>query len=121
MNKFYFLFLSAILFGCSDNGLVLEERTMIVKPTALFFEHGEETKTISITHTCTCAFSWTCSITPPNGVLADTTGVGDSPSVVIRVADRSKMPSDTLYTKIIVNNNSPLVYGIDTVSVTVIR
>lgn len=58
---------------------------------------------------------------PPNGVLKDTTGVGDSHSIPIRVIDRTKMTSDTLRTTIFVTNNSPLVYGTDTISVMVIR
>jgi hypothetical protein len=122
MKKFLALLSLIVIAGCSDsNTVVVEDQRMIVSPTTLVFNSGETEKTISISHTCTCAFSWTCSVTPPNGVLKDTNGIGDTPTAVIRVVDRSKMTSDTLHTSIIVSNNSPIVYGIDTIAVTVIR
>lgn len=91
---------------------------MIVNPKTLVYQHGDSVKSLSITHTCTCPFNWYVTVTPANGVLKDTSGLGDNTSVPIRVVDRSKMTSDTLLTTLVINGGS---YGIDTVAVTVVK
>ena len=118
MKKVLLLLAGGLFFGCSDNGTAVLEREMIVTPHSLTFASGETTKTLSIVHTCTCPFSWVCTVTPPNGVLKDTTGTGDNTSVPIQIVDRSKMTSDTMYSKIVVTSNG---YGTDTINVTIIK
>lgn len=121
MKKYLLLLVTVLCFGCDNGTIVVDDARMIVSPTTLVFEHGDSVKMVSITHTCTCAFTWTATVTPPNGVIVDTSGTGDNKAVAIRIADRSKMTSDTLQTKIVVSNNTPARYGIDTIAVTVIR
>jgi hypothetical protein len=118
MRKFTLLLGALVWFGCSDNSTQYVSHEMMVSPKALVFQHGDSVKTLSITHTCTCPFNWSVVVTPPNGVLKDTSGYMDNVAVPVRVIDRSKMTGDTLRTLIVVNGQY---YGTDTVSVTVIR
>jgi hypothetical protein len=107
-----------LFMGCSDTSTQIEAHEMVISPQSLVFQHSDQVKTLSITHTCTCPFSWYVTVTPANGVLKDTTGYGDNTSVPLRIADRSKMTTDTLKTSYVITSNG---YGTDTVAVTVIR
>ncbi len=118
LTRVFPLLLAGMLFGCSDNGITVIQHEMVITPHSITFASGETTKNVSITHTCTCPFNWVCTVTPPNGVLKDTTGTGDNPSVPLHVIDRSKMTSDTMYSKFVVTSNG---YGTDTINVTVIK
>ena len=118
MRLFIIVVIAVFFFGCSDTSTQFEAHEMVVSPSSLVFQHGESTKSLSITHTCTCPFSWNVTVTPANGVLKDTTGYGDNTSVPVRVVDRSKMTTDTLKTSYVITSNG---YGTDTIAVTVIR
>jgi hypothetical protein len=91
---------------------------MVVSPMSLVYQHGDSVKTLSITHTCTCPFTWYVTQTPADGVMKDTTGYGDNTSVPIRVIDRSKIQGDTLRTSLVISGGS---YGVDTIPVTIIK
>lgn len=118
MYRVAVLFFVLAALGCSDPSTQYVTHEMSVSPKSLIFEHGDTVKTLSITHNCTCPFNWSVVVTPPNGVLKDTSGYMDNSSMPLRVVDRSKMTSDTMQTMVVVNGQF---YGIDTVMVTVIR
>ena len=103
-------------FGCNDNTTQVIVNRMVISPKVLTYQSGETTKTLSITHTCTCPFNWTVAVLPPNGVLKDTTGTWDNTSVPIQI-DRSKLKVDTLQTMLRISS----AFGIDTVRVTIIK
>lgn len=112
------LLLAAAWLGCSDTSTQYVPHEMSVSPRSLVYQHGDSVKTLSITHSCTCPFNWSVVVTPPNGILKDTSGYMDNVAVPLRVVDRSKMTSDTMQILVVVNGQY---YGIDSVMVTVIR
>jgi hypothetical protein len=119
MRRFGSVLLLAIAWlGCSDTSTQFVHHEMTVTPKTLVYQHGDSIKTLSITHDCTCPFNWSVAVTPPNGVLKDTSGYMDNVAVPLRVIDRSKMTGDTLMTMVVVDGEF---YGLDTVMVTVIR
>ncbi len=117
MKRIGFLLAAALIAGCSNTSTQVEQHEMVVSPKTLVYQPTDSVKTLSITHTCTCPFSWNCYVLPPNNVLYDTSGVGDQTNVSIKV-HRENLTVDTLRTIIQVNGG---VYGIDTVAVTVIK
>ncbi len=110
---FLLMFIAA---GCSET-TTSYERKMELSPKTLVFQPSETQKTVSITHTCPCPFSWGCTTKDTSGTLilvAD--GTDDNTSVPIRV-DRSKMTVDTLITYVNVTSN----YQPDSVLVTIYK
>jgi hypothetical protein len=104
-----------IVAGCSETTSF--ERKMELSPKTLVFQPTEMIKTISITHTCTCPFSWKCATRDTSGTLvlvAD--GSGDNSAVPIQI-DHTKMTLDTLITYVNVTSN----YQPDSVLVTVYK
>lgn len=113
---FTFLLLSVIAIGCNST-TATEERKMELSPKTLVFQASETQKTISITHTCTCAFSWHCTTKDTSGALVLVgSGSGDKTAVPIQV-DRLKLAVDTLITYVHVTSN----YQPDSVLVTVYK
>lgn len=105
-----------IAVGCSET-TTSYERKMELSPKTLVFQQSETQKTVSITHTCTCAFSWQCTSRDTSGALIlVTSGSGDNSAVPIQV-DRSKLTVDTLITYVKVTSN----YQPDSVLVTVYK
>ena len=89
----------------------------MINPRTLTFYRWQDSLTVSITHTCSCPFSWTSSVSPPSPWLiipADTSG--DHKAILFRV-DRSKLLSDTIAKVYIISNN----YGTDSISVEAIK
>jgi len=102
--------------GCSETTSSFE-RKMELSPKTLVFQPSENMKTVSITHTCTCAFSWHCTTKDTSGALIlVASGSGDNSAVPIQV-DRSKLTVDTLVTYVHVTSN----YQPDSVLVTVYK
>jgi hypothetical protein len=110
------LLLIFIAAGCSETTSSFE-RKMELSPKTLVFQPSETQKTISITHTCTCAFTWHCTTKDTSGALVlVASGSGDNTAVPIQV-DRSKLMVDTLITYVHVTSN----YQPDSVLVTVYK
>lgn len=102
--------------GCSDDTTSFE-RKMELSPKTLVFQPSETQKTVAITHTCTCPFSWHCTTKDTSGALVlVASGSGDNSAVPIQV-DRSKLTVDTLITYVKVTSN----YQPDSVLVTVYK
>lgn len=116
MRTLLLLLVAITIFGCNDNSTQVIVNRMVISPKVLTYQSGETTKTLSITHTCTCPFNWTVAVLPPNGVLKDTTGTWDNTSVPIHI-DRSKLMVDTLQTMLRISS----AFGVDTVRVTIIK
>jgi hypothetical protein len=115
--KLLFVFLCTIvLFGCSDNTTTYTVHEQVITPRTLTFAHSDAMKTLSITHTCTCPFSWNINVLTSTQVLKDTSGYGDNTQVPIAI-DRSKLTVDTLYSMLEIASS----YGRDTITVTVLK
>jgi hypothetical protein len=104
--------------GCVNAPITQEY--MIVNPHTVVLPKGDSVSAVSITHSCTCPFTWTSTIAPASasGWLQfplDTTG--DHPSIPIAVFP-SRMPSDTNRATITINSNS---YGSDSIQVVAYR
>ena len=98
--------------GCSTD-TVTEER-MVIAPRTLQFVPGDSVETVSITHTCTCPFTWWSSFdSTATWLSVPATMHGDHPDVQITV-DRSKMPTDSVHAFIRITSNA---YGIDSIEV----
>jgi hypothetical protein len=109
--------LAIIFFGCSDNTTTVITHELQVSPHSLTFAHGESVKTLSVTHSCTCPFSWNLNVLTVTQVLKDTSGTGDNTRVPIWI-DRTKLTTDTLVAALQVKADG---YGIDTVAITVFK
>lgn len=116
--KFLLLFVFGIaFFGCYSNTTTYTVHELVVSPLSLTFSHGDTVKTLSITHTCTCPFSWNVNVLDSTAVLQPTSGSGDNTQVAIHI-DRTKFKGDSLHAALQVNGYS---YGIDTIRVTVFK
>lgn len=90
----------------------------MIDPHTVLFTALDSVKAVSITHTCTCPFSWTSQVLPVSPWLivpADTSG--DHADIPFRI-DRSKLTADTAIAVVHIHSNS---YGEDSVTVTVYR
>lgn len=110
------LFFVSLLYGCESNTTV-EEQKMTVSPLELVFQSGESTKTLSVTHNCSCPFNWNGAPLDSTGTLQAFSGNGDNTAKEVTIL-REQMVSDTLNAAWVVTSNG---YGTDTVRVTVIR
>lgn len=116
--KVFFLFaFGAIFFGCSDTTTTYTKHELVVTPKILTFAHGDTIRTLSITHTCTCPFSWNVNVLDSTRVLQNLSGIGDNAQLQIHI-DRSKLSGDTLKSSLQITSNG---YGTDTVQVTVLK
>lgn len=116
--RFLFLLVIAVAFvSCSDSisntGTVQKQ---VITPRVLIFASADTVKTISITHTCTCPFSWNVNVLTATQVLKSFSGTGDNSNVEIHI-DRSKLTGDSLHAAMEIHS----VYGRDTVQVTVLK
>ncbi len=114
--KILFICLFAIAInGCTtDTTYTVHE--MVVSPKSLTFSSGDTVKTLSITHTCTCPFSWNVNVLTLTSVLQNSTGSGDNTQVPIKI-DRTKLTRDTLLASLQITS----VYGKDTVQVMILK
>ena len=115
--KFFLFSAFIVLSSCYNNSTSYTVHTMTVSPTSLTFTHSDNSKTISITHDCTCPFSWNVNVLTSTQVFKDTSGAGDNSQVSISI-DRSKLSVDTLHAVLQITSNG---YGTDTVQVTVLK
>ena len=115
--KYLFVFgFAVLLIGCSNSPTTVTAHEQVITPKTLIYQPGEVSKTLSITHTCTCPFPWNVNVLTATSVLKDTTGYGDNTKVPINI-DRSQLTTDTLHAILQVKSS----YGTDTVQVTVIK
>lgn len=111
--------LALVLSACSIDPPTTSEY-MIISPKSITFAKGDSATAVSITHSCTCAFSWHASLTPASAVSwlvfpTDTTGDHKSLPMITRP---SLYPNDTNEAWISINSNH---YGADTIHVIAIR
>jgi hypothetical protein len=104
--------------GCSTDPIVQER--MVIAPDTIVFRPPTTDSSISITHTCSCPFSWSATISP----TADTTWLhfttyqnGDKTNVPISI-NRANLIADTSRAAISIASNS---YGTDTIVVVAIK
>ena len=111
-----------LLSSCASDPVTSSEH-MIFSSQAFRFQHGDSLTAVSITHSCTCPFTWTSTLTA-NDTL-DTLAwlgfpksmAGDQHEVPI-VTHPWLYPHDTNRASILIKSNS---YGNETISVTAIR
>lgn len=106
-----------VLSGCFTEPPATTER-MVIDPHTLSFSKPDTTQYVSITHTCTCPFSWQSKVVPASPWLffpADT--VGDHASIAVTI-ERSLMTTDTGRATVVITSNS---YGIDSIQIVAIR
>jgi hypothetical protein len=107
---------SAMLAGCATDPIIQEH--MVIAPNTLTFRSPTTDSTISITHTCSCPFSWHDSVSPPASWLTfPTYQSGDKSDVPISI-NRALLTADTSRATIIIVSNS---YGNDSILVTAIK
>ncbi len=117
MNLRLFCFLIvplALVAGCVNPPITQEY--MIVNPHSVVLPKGDSVSAVSITHSCTCPFTWTSKITPPSAsawLLFPLDTTGDHSSIQLSVLP-SQMPADTNRATITITSNS---YGIDSIVV----
>jgi hypothetical protein len=115
--KYAFVISIALLFaGCSVAPAVQEY--MIVAPHSIVFSPSALDSTVSITHSCTCPFSWNASVSPVSPWLTfQTSQSGDKSDIPISI-DTSLLFADTNRATILIISNS---YGDDSIVVTAIK
>ena len=113
-----FLLSVALTAGCANEPIVSEY--MIIHPDTIVFHAPSQDTTISITHSCSCPFTWTATIspTPDTGWLKfQNYQSGDKTDVPISI-NRTRLQADTNRATIHLVSNS---YGDTTISVIAIR
>jgi hypothetical protein len=104
------------LVGC-DSSTVVEEQKMTVTPLSVVFQSGDSVKTISITHNCTCPFTWNGTPVDSTNTLKAFSGTGDNTAKEVSIL-RANLTTDTLNAYWVVTSNG---YGTDTIRATIIR
>ena len=98
--------------SCATEAPVQEK--MVIDPHMLVFMRGDSVKTVSITHTCSCPFTWTSSVLPVSAWLTVPASTsGDHTDIPFSI-DRSKLLSDTSSAVVHIISNS---YGTDSIVV----
>jgi hypothetical protein len=104
--------------GCATDPVVQER--MVIAPDTIVFRTPSADSTISITHTCSCPFSWKATLSP----AMDTTWLtfptyqsGDKKDVPISI-NRAKLLADTNRATLSIASNS---YGTDSIVVIAVR
>lgn len=118
--KFAFaVLLSALLAGCSVTAPVQQEY-MIIAPHSIVLASPVSDSTVSITHSCTCPFTWNATISPSidtSWLIFPTYQSGDKTDIPISI-DTSKLATGTSRATILIVSNS---YGEDSIVVTAIK
>jgi hypothetical protein len=92
----------------------VQPERMVISPRTIQFAATDSVKTISVTHTCTCPFTWWTSVPADAGWLQVPASMqGDHAQVPITV-DRTKMTSDSVHAFVRFTSNA---YGIDSLEV----
>ena len=110
--------LCMLFMGCSVATPVQQEY-MIVAPHAIVFSTSTpDTMTVSITHSCTCPFSWNATVSPSSPWLSFPGSLtGDKSDIPISV-DTALLTTGTNRATILIVSNS---YGDDSIVVTAIK
>lgn len=118
MKYFIPIFIAVLCVGCSVATPVQQEY-MIVAPHAIVFSTSTpDTMTVSITHSCTCPFSWNATVSPAASWLSFPSSlVGDKSDIPISV-NTALLTADTSRATILIVSNS---YGDDSIIVTAIK
>src|SRR6185312_5027933 len=98
--------LLSLLTACSStNGPVTEEH-MIISPQVLTFGKGDSTKQLSVTHSCTCPFTWyLAKPTIANWLTIPTTGSNDNTKIPVSIDRTLLAQSTTNETFLVVTSN----------------
>jgi hypothetical protein len=116
MKCLFPIFILALLAGCSVAPTVQEH--MIIAPHVMVLSLSAPDSTISITHSCTCPFSWNATVSPVSPWLTfQTSQSGDKSDIPISI-DTALLPADTNRATILIFSNS---YGDDSIIVTAIK
>jgi hypothetical protein len=111
-----FTLLSAVLSSCATD-TVTEER-IVVAPHALSFASSDSVKTVSVTHTCTCPFTWNAIVPQDAPWLKIAASMqGDHSDVPVSI-DRSLLTQNSETATIHFTTNG---YGSDSLVVTAER
>jgi hypothetical protein len=115
------LLLFALLASCATAPVTREY--MIISPKMITFDHrGDTTKSVSITHSCTCPFEWSSAFstdTASHWITFTHDTVGDHSSIPI-IVHPWMLPKDTNDAWIAINSAHGS-YGTDTIHVTAYR
>ena len=110
--------LCCVLVASSCATETVQPERMVIAPRLVTFSPADTLRTVSITHTCTCPFTWWTSVPADAAwLVAPASMQGDHADVPIRV-DRSKMSSDSAHAFIRFTSNA---YGIDSLEVRAYR
>jgi hypothetical protein len=110
------MLLTVLFAGCSVAPAVQEH--MIIAPHTIVFSSSAPDSTVSITHSCTCPFSWDATVSPVSLWLTfQTSQSGDKSDIPISI-DTALLPADTNRATILIVSNS---YGDDSIIVTAIK
>jgi len=95
---------------------------MVIDPHTITFAQTDTFKTVNITHSCSCPFTWTATeSTTVNWLVLGTnfpaTLSSDHYNIPVTI-DRSKLSEDTNRTSLIISSNA---YGVDTINVIAIK
>src|SRR5690242_16736550 len=116
VKAFILLVMIGFSIGC-DSADDSEVRRMTVSPLAVVFGPGDSVKTLSITHNCTCPFTWNGTPVDSTNTLIAFSGTSDNTAKQVAIM-RPNLTVDTLKAYWVVTSNG---YGTDTVHVTVYR
>ena len=113
-----FFLLALGVAGCADDAITQDD--MVIDPHNVVLSSAAMSSHISITHTCTCPFSWSATVTPSSPWLTfPSTMSGDNPNVPISI-DTAKLSQDTSRAMIVIQSTGDR-YGSDTIQVTAVR
>ncbi len=116
MKSVRLLFFAALFAGCSVAPAVQEH--MIVAPHTMVLSSSTPDSTVSITHSCTCPFSWNATVSPVSPWLTfPSSQTGDKSDIPISI-DTALLMADTNRATILIVSNS---YGDDSIVVTAIK
>ncbi len=105
-----------MLAGCSVAPPVQEH--MIIAPHSMVLSVSTPDSSVSITHSCTCPFSWNATVSPVSPWLSfPASQTGDKSDVPISI-DSALLTADTNRATIVIASNS---YGEDSIVVTAIK
>jgi hypothetical protein len=111
---------SSLFAACSSSTAIVQER-MVISPQRIAFDPPASSKLISITHTCTCPFSWNATVDSARAWFTipqnfPVTKQGDDSFIPLSI-DRTKLTAnDSVVVRI--KSNS---YGTDTIMVVAIK
>jgi hypothetical protein len=112
--------IGTIVPGCSNTPIIVEK--MVISPDTLVLHPADSATTVSITHTCTCPFSWSATVYPASNWLVSGQNIssyqsGDKSDVAVSI-NRYLLTADTSRAMIHIASNA---YGEDSILVIAIK